>query len=806
MGGNMEYSRREKVKVEFLNNQKESEHFHQDIEMIYVLEGELSVSVGDVISKMKAEDILVINANKRHSLSGSPDVLYVKLSVAYQMVSDLYQNAYVIYWCDSTKSENEHYAALRQHLKELIRHYMENRGATSNFGHIALCYRVMDTLSMYFMVNADDKETRDDKDKFEDRIAQINNYIRANYSRAISLKELSEQLYLSNGYLSRFFKKNYGMSFVEYLTNVRLFHAVDEILYTSIPVTRIAYDNGFPSVAVFNKAFKKVYGETPSAYRKKAKKQKEEDPGKTDETLIENRLEKLLNVTETETENRETLEKENVFSVKEYSYMKNYWGNMMSFGSSVDLLRSEIRQDILRLKETIDFKYVRVWNPFLPEMYIDVDDPEGKYNFSRLDSILDFLLQNGMKPHIELGAKPRVLSYAVSMSVDTDDKDADFMGMERWERVLGAMMKHLAHRYGRAEMDTWRLELWYQESKWGKEGSDELYYDMFNTVYEVARAYSEGIQIGGYGIRLDFQVESRKEFFRRWQQQKYTPDYLSILYYPYDRGEFDEDIYSKRSTDSDNMMHWLRREQQLLQEVGMGELPLFITEWNLTISDRNYMNDICYKGAYIVKNVIDMYGMVEDMAYFAASDRSSEYYDSNALFHGGRGLITKEGVMKPAGYAFGFLNNLYQYCIGKGENFLITTDCHDSYAMICHNQQTLGYTYFLTKEHELQRDKMWKYFSEREEVEQKIRLTDVQDGQYQIKVRRVNDQNGCAFNLWEEMEFEQELSRGDIRYFDMACEPRLSIYRKEATGGELELNITMKPNEIAIVKIRHMVD
>ena len=46
------------------------------------------------------------------------------------------------------------------------------------------------------------------------------------------------------------------MSFAEYLTNVRLFHAVDDLLYTSTPITRIAYDNGFASVAVFNKIFK----------------------------------------------------------------------------------------------------------------------------------------------------------------------------------------------------------------------------------------------------------------------------------------------------------------------------------------------------------------------------------------------------------------------------------------------------------------------------------------------------------------------------------------------------------------------
>lgn len=45
-------------------------------------------------------------------------------------------------------------------------------------------------------------------------------------------------------------------------------------MYTDIPVIKIAMNNGFASVAAFNKVFKETYQETPSAYRKK-KKEKE---------------------------------------------------------------------------------------------------------------------------------------------------------------------------------------------------------------------------------------------------------------------------------------------------------------------------------------------------------------------------------------------------------------------------------------------------------------------------------------------------------------------------------------------------
>ena len=56
---------------------------------------------------------------------------------------------------------------------------------------------------------------------------------------------------------------------MEYLNNVRLFHAVDELMYSDKNLTHIAYDNGFPTSASFTKTFRDVYKDSPSEYRKK---------------------------------------------------------------------------------------------------------------------------------------------------------------------------------------------------------------------------------------------------------------------------------------------------------------------------------------------------------------------------------------------------------------------------------------------------------------------------------------------------------------------------------------------------------
>lgn len=398
-----DYSKLNKVSLEIRNQVEEREHFHQDIELIYVLDGAMTVEVGNQKSELKAEDILVINANKKHWLrTNDKDILYLRLGIAYQLVSDVFQSVDIIFWCDSSKENDKRYEEVRKVLKELLGQYLKGGQTEVSFGYISLCYKVLDIMALHFLVQTGDKENITDKDRFEDRILQINNYIRSNYAQNISLKDLSEKLYLSIGYLSRFFKKNYGMSFAEYLTNIRLYHAVEDLLYTNVPITHVAYDNGFTNAAVFNKAFKKAYGETPSSFRKKAINEngKIEHKGYDKETeqrilnILEDGVEET--VLEEESENIEIRE-----SVKTEEKIRPIWNKMINIGSAGDLLRSEIREHVILLKEAIGIEYIRFWNMFSENMLLSLS-AKGNYNFSRLDSILDFLLQNDIKPHIEL--------------------------------------------------------------------------------------------------------------------------------------------------------------------------------------------------------------------------------------------------------------------------------------------------------------------------------------------------------------------------------------------------------------------
>jgi beta-xylosidase len=363
-------------------------------------------------------------------------------------------------------------------------------------------------------------------------------------------------------------------------------------------------------------------------------------------------------------------------------------------------------------------------------------------------------------------------------------------------------MSHIGNRYGQSVTDDWYIELWFDEAWRHRRDKEAAYLELFDTTRRIIKEFNDKIRVGGYGIRMDWGEDVRLEFLQKWNSLPCRPDFLTASYYSYVRGEDGLDKFARRSTDREQLLHLISRERQVLSEAGMEDIPFYLNEWNLTPSVRNYINDSTFKGAYILKNVIDLCGVVNGMGYGAGSDLQFISYDTAGELFGGNGLITRDSILKPAAFAFDFLNRLFPYYIGKTGNFLITTDRHDNYAIICHNQQNLNYNYYLTDEWDIDKNNLWKYFEDRKKLHIQIRLKGVTDGAYRVKVYRINDQNGSVLNIWKELEYEQDLSRNDIKYFRRVCEPNLKIHQAVAENGELMVEDELLPNEITFIRIR----
>lgn len=100
-------------------------------------------------------------------------------------------------------------------------------------------------------------------------LLEIKNHLDKNYSQKITLDELSEIFFINKYYLTRIFKKQFGVSINNYLLQIRITHAKQLLRFTEKTVEEIGIECGMGTLYYFSRMFKKVEGISPSEYRKK---------------------------------------------------------------------------------------------------------------------------------------------------------------------------------------------------------------------------------------------------------------------------------------------------------------------------------------------------------------------------------------------------------------------------------------------------------------------------------------------------------------------------------------------------------
>ena len=114
------------------------------------------------------------------------------------------------------------------------------------------------------------KKIVDSKNKklVENPIDNAKRYIRENISENISIKDISENVFLNPQYFMRIFKKETDMSVLEYITKERIDLAKKLLATTDFPINNVAICVGYDNFSYFSKIFKRNTKMTPAEYRK----------------------------------------------------------------------------------------------------------------------------------------------------------------------------------------------------------------------------------------------------------------------------------------------------------------------------------------------------------------------------------------------------------------------------------------------------------------------------------------------------------------------------------------------------------
>ena len=105
--------------------------------------------------------------------------------------------------------------------------------------------------------------------KLSQRMERVSKHIQANYQRSITLNEIADIASMTEQSFSRWFRQTSGLTFIDYLMQLRTTVASHLLINTSKPMTEVATESGFNSSSSFNRAFLKIKGCSPREFRKR---------------------------------------------------------------------------------------------------------------------------------------------------------------------------------------------------------------------------------------------------------------------------------------------------------------------------------------------------------------------------------------------------------------------------------------------------------------------------------------------------------------------------------------------------------
>ena len=246
-------------------------HWHESLEILYPLNGESDIFIDGATYRQKSRQLLVVDSNKVHSTyhhGESAMFLCVhidkkSLEWYFPKLQDYQIKCYPDSVLDSDFCE---YMKMCNNLKRITELYITN-SPTFLLESEGLILEILSKLITNFSI--DSAPFIKDTDKLNmNRIREVLSYVEAHFSESISLQDASGLLGFGNEYFCRFFKKNMGISFLQYVNQVRAAHVYQDLIHTEEPIATLMEKNGFTNQKLFNQVFITLYGCPPSQIRK----------------------------------------------------------------------------------------------------------------------------------------------------------------------------------------------------------------------------------------------------------------------------------------------------------------------------------------------------------------------------------------------------------------------------------------------------------------------------------------------------------------------------------------------------------
>ena len=240
--------------------EKDFTHWHENIEILYFLEGEGRVSCDFRNECVKAGDIYVINSGQLHMVESDDRVKY------YCLIPD-------VEFCESNGIRRELLfqskiddPSLRERYEAMVRSYAEEGEFRETKIRIAVLELLLAIAERH---PATEEEPAEEPFPHLQKIKDAIRYIKIHFREPVTVDDAAKAAGMSNAYFSREFHKITGFTVVSYLNLLRCQHARKLLRSGKYKVNECADEAGFENLSYFTRTYKRIIGVLPSEERKR---------------------------------------------------------------------------------------------------------------------------------------------------------------------------------------------------------------------------------------------------------------------------------------------------------------------------------------------------------------------------------------------------------------------------------------------------------------------------------------------------------------------------------------------------------
>lgn len=807
-------------------------HWHDYIEIIYILSGTLTLQINEHSYTLNQEDFFLINRYDRHEyITPQCDALIFNLHLsAFHDPTLLAQS--LRFDCNSITAVNaDDLIAIRKILAHVIKSSAETT-ASASFKVSSYAYALLYELSEHFTVIHEASSLGILK-TFSDRMLDVLTYLNENYSTQLLQKEVAERFYITPPYFSKAFKETTGKGFKSYLTDLRLSQSIPDLSQSNWSIEFIANRNGFPSARTFSQVFKEKYGLTPHEYQKQLllpprsyTVTKTDTPIPTDQ-MHHNNLASLAQYIENEDLpanpvktgiKHQLIELDPISYTKKGRPLRHSFKTMTGIGKAKHILFSEHQQMLKTVQKDIGFRYIKFHGLFDDEMMVYSENNKGEpiLNFTYIDMVLDFLLSVQLRPFIQFTFMPLPLSRSTSHKLFQDTSVISLpKNMDHWIFLVTGFLLHVEQRYGRTEIETWLFSLWNEpDSPNTMFGFDkrEDYFEFYKTTYHAVKSVNQNFTFGAPSV-MTTTIEDGTwitEYLDFCRMHHCVPEFLNYHFYPITTdNKLTSNLQSASGVVLRKSEHAMKENIDLVlkntKSYGWNIDTIYMSEWNFSISYRELLNDTAFKATYVVKNLLENYDRLESFNYWSQADLIEEVTMTDQMFHGGMGLFFYNGIKKPPYYALEFISRLGDVLLDHGDGYFITKK-EDSIQIILYNYQHISNLYASGELFDMTFLHRYAPFLAPISKKFTVPLWDLPKENYLITDKILNREFGSVFDQWINMGAFTLNEADDIQYLKSISLPKVQRTKLQTKHGHMTLSRELAPHEVRYVEIKPYVE